>query len=411
MDKKEALDALKIDHRDEPPHSNGRGGRIVGVLVALVVVIGGGITAWAFLAPHAMAVETAPVEVTGGGATSNAGSVLNASGYVVAEMQTTVSSQITGMIKAVMVTEGMRVNKGDVLAYLHDARAKAAVASAESGLRESEAGLARAKATLARDRVKLERTQKLAVNNATSKAALDQAEAAVNIDKAALQQAQAQVAVSEAKLQSAQINLGYTVIHAPFDGVVTEKYAHPGEMISPAAVGGFTKTGVCQLVDMGSLEIDVDVNEAYIQRVKDGMRVEAVLDAYPDWRIPAHVISVVPTANRQKATVKVRIAFDKLDQRIVPEMGVQVWFYEKRPTQSEQKPIALLVPSNAIHGGGSNRYVFLFAGGHARRRTVTVGPKQNGKVSILSGLSGGQRVIVSSTQPLHDGDAVEENKS
>ncbi|HET6654848.1 MAG TPA: efflux RND transporter periplasmic adaptor subunit [Gammaproteobacteria bacterium] len=410
MDKKEALDALRIDRDAEAP-STGRGGRIASALVALVVLIGGGITAWAFLAPHAVAVETAPVEVTGGGGSSSAGSVLNASGYVVAELSTTVASQTVGMIEKVLVTEGMHVKEGQILAYLDDAQAQAQVANAKSQLLASKAAVAQAEATLAQARLKLERTQTLASQHLTSRASLDQARSAVNVDEAALKQAQAQVAVAQASLNSAQIQLGYTVIRAPFTGVVTEKYAHPGEMISPAAVGGFTKTGVCQLVDMNSLEIDVDVNEAYIQRVHEGMRVEAVLDAYPDWRIPAHVISVVPTANRQKATVKVRIAFNQLDPRIVPEMGVQVWFYEKAAPKAKHEPIALLVPAKAVHGGGTDRYVYLIADGRAERRAVTVGPEQNGKVTVLSGLSGGQRVIVSSPHPLHDGDKVEAKTS
>ncbi|HET6725475.1 MAG TPA: efflux RND transporter periplasmic adaptor subunit [Gammaproteobacteria bacterium] len=405
MDKKEALDALRIDREAEEP-SSGHRGRWAGGLLALVVLLGGGTAAWAFLAPHALAVETAPVEVTGGSA-GGAGSVLNASGYVVAEMETTVSSQTTGMIKKVLVTEGMDVKKGQVLAYLDDADARARVASAKSQFLVNKAAVAKASAVLAQDQLTLERTRKLAAQHLTSDASLDQARSTVNVDKAALKQAQANVAVSEASLHSAQIELSYTIIRAPFDGVVTEKYAHPGEMISPAAVGGFTKTGVCQLVDMSSLEIDVDVNEAYIQRVKEGMRVEAVLDAYPNWRIPAHVISVVPTANREKATVKVRIAFDRLDPRIVPEMGVQVWFYEKALQKAESKPVALLVPAKAVHGGGRDRYVFLLAEGRAKRQAVTVGPEQNGKVSVLSGLSGGERVIVSAPQPLKGGEQVE----
>ncbi|HET8551355.1 MAG TPA: efflux RND transporter periplasmic adaptor subunit [Gammaproteobacteria bacterium] len=409
MDKKEALDALRIDRDAEPPQ-NGRGGRIAGAIFALVVLIGGGAAAWAFLAPHAMAVETAPVEVTGGGTASSAGSVLNASGYVVAEMSTTVASQTIGMIKKVLVTEGMHVHKGQVLAYLEDNAARATVATAKSQVQSNKAAVAQAQAKLAEDRLTLKRTRSMAEQHLTSTADLDQAEAAVNMDAAAVKQAQAQVAVAEANLQAARIELGYTTIRAPFDGVVTEKYAHPGEMISPAAVGGFTKTGVCQLVDMKSLEIDVDVNEAYIQRVKEGMRVEAVLDAYPDWRIPAHVINVVPTANKEKATVEVRIAFDHLDPRLVPQMGVQVWFYDKAPKKAEHTPVALLVPSKAVHGGGTDRYVFLLADGRAERRAVTVGPEQNGKVTVLSGLSGGQHVIVSSPKPLHDGDAVEAKK-
>ncbi|MGH8312546.1 MAG: efflux RND transporter periplasmic adaptor subunit, partial [Gammaproteobacteria bacterium] len=290
MDKKDALNALKID-RDAQPAA-GRGGRgwwlggIIGVLVALLIVAG-----WWIFYPRTVEVQAQTVALQGGD--SNAGSILNASGYVVAEQQATVSSQITGMIIAVYAQEGMRVQQGEVLARLDDRGMRAALAAAQSLLRADQALVAQNRAQLLRDRQNLTRTKALAKQHLMSQADLDNAQAAVDMDKAALAHAEGQVKVDQDNLQAAQIGLSYTVIRAPFSGVVTEKYAHPGEMISPAAVGGFTQTGICTLVDMKSLEIDVDVNEAYIQRVHNNMRVDAVLDAYPSWHIPAHVISVV----------------------------------------------------------------------------------------------------------------------
>lgn len=407
MDKKEALDALKIDRDEREPRG---GGRIAAIVTALVILIGGGAAAWAFLAPRAVAVTTAMAKVSGGSSAGAGGSVLNASGYVVAQLQTTVSSQITGQIEKVLVEEGMRVAKGQVLARLDDSSERAMVATAESQLQADRANVAKAHAQLAQDKLTLKRTRTLADQHLVSAADLDQAQSQVKIDEATLAEAEGMVKVDESNLKAARISLGYTIIRAPFAGVVTEKYAHPGEMISPAAVGGFTKTGVCQLVDMKSLEVDVDVNEAYIQRVHDGMRAEAVLDAYPNWRIPSHVISVVPTANRQKATVKVRISFDELDPRIVPEMGVQVWFYEKARPAGKQAPAVVSVPKAAIRGGGAAQYVFLVDNSRAKRTPVTTGPVHGRAINVISGLAGGERVIVSAPKSLQDGDKVEVEK-
>lgn len=409
MDKKEALDALKIDRSEREP-SGGGGKRIVGAIVALIVLFGGGAAAWAFLAPHAVAVKTAVAEVSGGSAGGGGGSVLNASGYVVPQMETTVSSQITGQLDKVLVDEGMHVNKGEVLARLDDRSEQAGVATAKSQLDADRAGVAKARAQLAQDKLTLERTQALAKHHLVSAADLDQAQSQVKIDEALLAAAEGQIKVDESNLNTAELALSYTIIRAPFSGVVTEKYAHPGEMISPEAVGGYTQTGVCHLVDMHSLEVDVDVNEAYIQRVHDGMRTEAVLDAYPNWRIPSHVINVVPTANKEKATVKVRIAFDKLDPRIVPQMGVQVWFYDSAKSGAASTPTVVTVPSDAVLGNGGEHYVYVVDDGRAKRETITAGAAQGGKTTVLSGLSGGERVIVSPPASVKDGAKVKDQE-
>ncbi|MDE2345303.1 MAG: efflux RND transporter periplasmic adaptor subunit, partial [Gammaproteobacteria bacterium] len=351
-------------------------------------------------------VQTLTVAVQGGA--DPGGSILNASGYVVAQQQATVSSQITGMIDAVYVDEGMYVKKDQVLARLDDSAALAAVATAESQLQADQALVAQNQAQLLKDQQNLTRTQTLAKQGLLSQSDLDNARAAVDMDQAELQHAQGQVKVDRDSLRSSKIFLDYTVIRAPFSGVVTEKYAHPGEMISPAAVGGFTKTGICMLVDMKSLEIDVDVNEAYIERVHSGMRVDAVLDAYPDWHIPAHVISVVPTANKEKATVKVRIAFNKLDPRILPQMGVQVWFYAEKGQNLQPQAATISIPLKAVHGSGASQYVYLVEQGRARKQAVKTLPAANDQLSVLSGLNGGEQLVVSSKTPLQDGEKVQE---
>lgn len=404
MDKKDALNALKID-RDAPAAASHRRGWLIGAIslaMAIMVVAG----AWWYFQPKAVTVQTMTVAAQGGDASG--GSILNASGYVVAQQQATVSSQITGMIYAVYVEEGMHVKKDQVLARLDDSAARATVATAASQLQADQALVAQNRAQLLKDQQNLARTQTLAKQGLLSQSDLDSAQAAVAIDQANLEHAQGQVKVDQDALTSSKIYLDYTVIRAPFSGVVTEKYAHPGEMISPAAVGGFTKTGICMLVDMRSLEIDVDVNEAYIQRVKDGMPVDAVLDAYPSWHIPSHVISVVPTANQEKATVKVRIAFDKLEPRILPQMGVQVWFYAEASKNPEPQITRIVIPQSAVHGESGNQYVYLLDKGHVKQQVIKTLPAPDKQVTVLSGLSGGETLVVSSKEPLHAGQAVQE---
>lgn len=404
MDKKDALNALKIDRDAEPVPGRRRRGWLVGWLIAAAAVVIAVVLTWWFSQPHAVPVQTQTVAVQGGD--SSAGSILNASGYVVAEQQATVSSQITGMITDVYAQEGMRVKQGEVLARLDDRGARAALAAAQSLLRADQALVEQSRAQLLKDRQNLTRTRTLARQHLMSQADLDNAKAAVDMDKAALAHAEGQVKVDQDNLQAAQIGLSYTVIRAPFNGVVTEKYAHPGEMISPAAVGGFTQTGICTLVDMQSLEIDVDVNEAYIQRVHNNMRVDAVLDAYPNWHIPAHVISVVPTANKEKATVKVRIAFDKLDPRILPQMGVQVWFYAEPNTKAQVQTATISIPQTAVHGSGAGQYVYLVVSGRVKQQSVKTLPGANGQVTVVSGLNGGETLVTAAPSTLHAGEAV-----
>jgi len=249
-----------------------------------------------------------------------------------------------------------------------------------------------------------------------SQAELDSAQAEVD-SLAARQEAQEdEIVVADRRIDVWRQELSDREIRAPFDGVVVSKDAQPGEMVSPvSAGGGFTRTGVSTLVDMGSLEIEVDVNEAYIRRVEPGQRVEATLDAYPDWKIPARVIAIVPTADRQRATVRVRIGFDELDPRILPDMGVKVAFREPAgdgaataPAAAGTAPRGVMIPAEALREDRGIDVVFVLEEGTVERRAVEVGDASGGDVTVLSGLSAGERVVVEGPDALADGGRVRE---
>jgi HlyD family secretion protein len=404
LDPRDALSALKID-RDQPGDQAAdqwpdRRLWLAGGLALLVLVLAGGAALWWWASPQVVTVHTISIASAGDG-----GAALNASGYVVALQQATVAAEITGMVTAVYVNEGERVTAGQILAKLDDSAARATVNAAQSQLVADRALPPEFQAQLLRDNHTLYRTQALIKADAISQTSLDTAVAAVGVDKAELAHAFGQVAVDEKTLAFDNTQLSYTVIRAPFAGVVTERYAHPGEMISPQAVGGFTQTGICKVVDMQSLEIDVDINEAYVQRVHSGQTVEAVLDAYPDWPIAAHVIGVVPTANEQKATVKVRIAFDKLDPRVLPQMAAQVRFM----TDGGPANTPLIhVPATALHREYGGDFLYVVENGRAARRAVVARRLPGGGAVVRSGLDGGEHAIVSADGALKDGQEVRE---
>jgi RND family efflux transporter MFP subunit len=261
--------------------------------------------------------------------------ILSASGYVVARRKATVAAEITGKIVAVMVEEGMVVDEGQVVAKLDSVLAEKDLELAKSRADSAEAAIAVISADLEDANRILARARALWQRNAGSEADLTKAEARAGVLSAQLRQSKAQFETARLDAQRAAAVLAKHQIRAPFDGVVVDKTAQPGEMISPMSAGGFTRTGICTIVDMGSIEIEVDVSEAYIGRVKARGAVNAVLDAYPDWTIPAYVIAIVPTANREKATVRVRIGLREKDPRILPDMGVKVTFLDEATTSRE----------------------------------------------------------------------------
>src|SRR5260221_2945078 len=318
------LAALRIPQEERGGGRRLPVGLIFGTLVILAALAAGG---WYWSTEMQIAtVKVAPATLKAGGASAQ-GAVLNASGYVVARRRATVSSKVTGKVVDVLIEEGHPVKAGQILAHLDDTQPRASLALAEAQLSSSRKAAAEDQARLQQAELTLGRRQQLLKEGVVGKAELDQAQSDVDSLKARIAYTTQQIGVAESQVNLQQTNLTDMVVRAPFGGVVISKDAQPGEMISPnSAGGGFTRTGIGTIVDMSSLEVEVDVNETYINRVVNGMRGEAALDAYQDWRIPAHVITTIPSADRQKATVKVRIGFDALDPRILPDMGVKVSF-------------------------------------------------------------------------------------
>jgi RND family efflux transporter MFP subunit len=395
---KATLDGLRIDRSAAPEGGKGRLVWILGGL--LLILIAAGVFAWLRL-PRATEVRVAAVRERPGTA---AGTVLNASGYVTARRQATVSSKVTGKVTEVLVEEGMIVHQGQVLARLDDSIVRKEHALTEARLGAQRRSLAETEVRLHEAEVNLRRARSLREQGVAPQSDLDAAEAQVGSLKARLDLGREEVSVAEREVALSQQSLDDTVIRAPFSGVGISKDAQPGEMISPvSAGGGFTRTGICTIVDMSSLEIEVDVNESYIQRVRPGQEAIATLDAYPEWQIPSRVIMPVPTADRQKATVRVRLAFEQLDPRILPDMGVKVAFLNDEERAAVQPKAALVVPRRALRKDGDRDVVFVVQGDKAERRAVGVGPAPGDEAVITSGLSAGEKVVVEAPADLVDG--------
>jgi RND family efflux transporter MFP subunit len=413
-DLKDDLAALRIEREPERPRA---ARRWLAWLVVLLILGGAGLGAWKWATrEQPIEVQTAVVSQRAAGAQA---AVLNASGYVTARRRATVSSKITGKVVEVNVEEGMAVKEGQVLARLDDSTARASLALAEAQAEAARHGVQENEAHLAQARVTLGRMTQLHADGIVTQADVDQAKLDVDATAARIASLAEQIKVTEHQVALQKTALDDTVIRAPFSGMAITKDAQPGEMVSPvSAGGGFTRTGICTIVDMQSLEIDVDVNESYINRVRPDQQVTAVLDAYPDWQIPGHVITTIPTADRQKATVQVRIAFDragskgeKLDPRILPDMGIKVTFLREadEAQANAAAPAAqpmTLVPKASIGTDGGGSYVFIVRGDAVERRAVRTGGLDGDRTEVLAGLQPGERVVVTTPKDLKDGGKV-----
>jgi RND family efflux transporter MFP subunit len=404
VEKSELLDQLRID-RLARPGARAWTWRIwaAGAFGLLAVLL-----AWYALSRNGSpTVAVATVRAMSQG--SQAGSVLDATGYVTARRQATVSAKITGKVREVLIEEGMRVQEGQVLARLDDAEARAQVELARAQLAAARSQVDEARAQARQAQRDLVRQEELSAKKLVSVAVLDAARAEAETSEARAQSALRGVEVASEALKVAEVELDNTVVRAPFSGVVTVKAAQPGEMISPiSAGGGFTRTGIGTIVDMDSLEIQVDVNESLINRVQAGQPVEALLNAYPEWKIPGAVIAIIPTADRSKATVRVRIAIKVKDPRIVPDMGVRVAFLSESGTAADQ-PAArpgVLVPAGAVREGGGQAEVFVVGGDKVELRAVKLGATFGEQRQVLAGLRHGERVVLSPPESLRDGDKV-----
>jgi len=402
IDKGALLNQLRIDRSvSEQPDETRRWPWIAGAVLVLILIAAG---IWLFKSkPSAAAVHTVMAQpMTSGGPSS---SVLDATGYVTARREATVSAQITGTLIEVLIEEGDHVKAGQVLARLDDTQQRAALAQAQAQLQSARALLVQYQSQLAQDQRDVKRAEDLVQRKLVSEQAVEQARTLVETHGAQLESQRRQIDLAAANVRSAQVQLDYCTIHAPFTGVVIAKAAQVGEIVSPfSAGGGFTRTGIGTLVDMDSLEIEVDVNEAYINRVQPKQPVDSVLNAYPDWKIPSHVIAIIPTADRSKATVKVRIGIDSKDDRIVPDMGVRVSFLEeKKPVEANARPpTGVLVPASALRRDGDKDVLFVMKDRKAHRRVVTLGGSFGNSRQVESGVSPGESVIVDAPPELQD---------
>ena len=400
MEQKPDLGALRIDDRKRKPAGAGKRVGIVLAVVLGALVISGGVYTYIHQKPL---VEVAVVQKPVVGPQA----LLNASGYVTPQRRATVAAKITGRVTGVFFEEGLHVHTGFVLATLDDSDAQKALASAKADRDATEAGIADLQVQLKNAQIQLHRAQELKAAGVQTQEALDNARMAADSLKAKIALSQEQVVAGDARIREAQQVVDNCVIHAPFEGIIVSKDAQVGEMVSPnSAGGGFTRTGIATIVDMNSNEIEVDVNEAYIARVQPGQEVTAVLDAYPDWQIPCRVRTIIPTADRQKATVKVRISFKKLDPRILPDMGVKVSFLGEEPKTAQVAP-ALAIPQNAVRDDSGQKIVFLVKENRVERRAVKIGANRGSETEILAGLVPGDTVVVGGPADLHDGQTID----
>ena len=405
-EKKQLLQELRIERgqREQYTESNPRrAGLIIGIVVALLLLGAAGAAGYYFFL-RAPKFEVDQATAVAPSADPGATAILQATGYVTARIQATVSAQITGTLTQVLIEEGEHVTKGQVLARVDDTQYRAGMLQAQAGLASAQATLVQYQAQLAQSKRDLTRNEDLVDRHLVSVQAVETARTQVDTLSAQVATQMKQIEVADANVKSAQVYIDYTTVHAPFSGVITAKAAQVGEVVSPLATGGFTRTGVGTIVDMDSLEIEVDVNEAYINRVQANQPATATLDAYPDWQIPAHVIAIIPTADRSKATVKVRVAFDQKDPRILPDMGVRVSFQSKQ-SANEPPPKGVLIPSSSIVEKDGKSVVFVVEGDRVHTKTVTPG-QSFGDLKLVQEVNAGAHLVRTPPAEMSDGSRV-----
>ena len=403
-DKSSLLNQLHIDSDDR---AETRSRHWIWWLAIPLVLVGFGAAAWlVYRLPDAIVVSVATVEPVSGEVAVTRGSILDASGYVIPRRQATVSSKITGKVVEVLIEEGQSVERDQIVARLDDTNASAALTQARARLEQAKAQLNAAQVALDNAGPTFERNQNQFAREIISAQDFDAAKASYDAARTSREVADRSVDVARASLTFAQRNLDDTIVRAPFAGVVTVKAAQEGEMVSPvSAGGGFTRTGIGTIVDMNSLEVEVDVSENFINRVHSGQDVTVTLNAYPDWEIPAEVIAIIPTADRAKATVRVRVGLKERDDRVLPQMGVRVSFLtnasETESVQTAQN--AVVVPLDAIQANGTTGVVYVIRDDVVERRAVSIGARTALGQIVISGLASGTRLAAGDLSLLTDG--------
>jgi RND family efflux transporter MFP subunit len=395
------LSSLRISDSQRKVGKTGKRAGIAALVV--LILVGTAVAIWAFRSQKPEVVVAVAEKPD-----SDRPALLNASGYITPRREATVAAKITGRVTGIFFDEGVHVHDGQVLATLDDSDVQRALESAKADRDATQASIEDLDVQLKYADLELDRAIKLEAQGVESTEFLDTARANDNSLRAKISLAKAQVLAGDSRIREAQQAVDNCVIRAPFDGVIVSKDAQIGEMVSPmSAGGGFTRTGIATEVDMNSLEIEVDVNEAYIARVTPGQPVTAILDAYPDWQIPSRVRTVIPTADREKATVKVRISFLKLDPRMLPDMGIKVAFLGDAPPDTGKSAVAaVVIPGDAVHDDNGEKIVFLLKEDHVERQAITLGQTRGSDVEVVAGLAAGDSVVVKSSASLADGETV-----
>ncbi len=379
---------------------------------AIVVAAGG---AWLF-APRAMPVQTAAVVST---TPSQQYVELTASGYVVAQRRAAVASKATGRLVELMVREGSRVKKDEVIARLDASDVQAAIAAAEAGIRQAEAGLRQAQVENTNAQAELARSKGLQAQGFISPQAVDAAQTRANAAQASVAAAQASVSAAQAQRKVQQVNQDFTEIRAPFDGVVLVKNANVGDIITPFSNAAGSQGAVLTMADMGTLEVEADVSESSLAKVRIGQPVEIVLDALPDVRFRGSVGGIVPTVDRAKATVMTKIRFDKLDARVLPEMSAKVSFLSKPVTDADQKPVLGVNPQAVVERDGVKAVWRIISSGPLDAPVMTASPvavkagRTIGEVLEIApvaanAIKSGDKVVLAPPAKLHDGATVKQ---
>ena len=400
------LSGLTIDRESLPPA--GRGSRpwplILGILAVLLAAA---LVLRPLLASKVFPVTVARAEAIGGAPGAGASEVLTASGYIVARQRASVSTEIAGRLEALYVSEGSRVTKGQVLGVLRNQDQRAAVESAKAALASAEAANTEARATARESALELKRVRELLARGLVSQAEFDQVEARDAVSRARVESAAAAAQSARAGLDQAKIAYEKTFIRAPFAGAVLRKEAEVGEIVSPIpSSGGLTRGAIATMANLASLEVEVDVNEGYVARVREGMRAEITLDAYPSERYPGHARQIVPTADRQKATVQIKVSFDSLDARVLPEMGAKVSFLADPAAASgagsASTAAVVWIPRAAVREREGRAVIYVVEGDRARERGVSPRPLGADRVSVSGGLAAGEAVVVEAPPELKD---------
>jgi RND family efflux transporter MFP subunit len=391
------LSALRIDRPHErSPRRRARPFFGWGIAVAGVAA------AWA-----AYSWSTSPIAVEVAAATSigatNASTMLNASGYVVAQRQADVASKATGRLVALYVGPGDRVTAGQVLARIESADVAARLHQAQASAAAAKAAEAQARAAAEEARLDFERKDRLREANLVSQSEFDVASARHATARAGVVAAQAQVQAAEAAVRAADVELDSTVIRAPFDATVLTKNADVGEIVAPFGSSATARAAVVRIADMRSLMVEADVSERHLDRVTQGSPCEITLDAYPQRRYRGVVATIVPTADRAKATVLTKIRFTDLDDRVLPEMSAKVAFLSDAPDQTASEAPRIAVPAGAIAERNGRNAVFLVRNDRAVRTAVETGASTDGLIAVRGAVSSGDRVVLNPPETLVDG--------